>query len=217
MRYVLVTSIFLFSCQKPPEAADDAYTIRETKIVREPCDTAHASEKLDADGDGTPEIYVVTNGGRKTCRWVDLDFDGRADRTTFFGSSGQVRRIESDFDRDGRVDEIAIYRGGVIREKHRATTLDGKLDTWEFYESGQLARSERDENGDGVIDQWWEYGTPDCPLIYVDVDADGRPDSAATIDYCKDTGAGYLLEDPNNSPNPEASTQPPPEPAGKKQ
>jgi len=171
------------------KTAEDARQRRDTEIVLEKCDvTSDSAEKIDANGDGKPEMFLLSEGGKEICRSADLNFDGRPDRVTFFDDAGKIRRIESDFDRDGVVDEIARYEAGILTEKHRATTLDGKLDTWDFFSKGKIARTERDENGDGVIDQWWEYPKRGCPLIHVDADGDGRPDPGASIDYCKETG-----------------------------
>ncbi|HSC87523.1 MAG TPA: hypothetical protein VLC09_09650, partial [Polyangiaceae bacterium] len=171
------------------KGAEDPYTRRSTEIVLERC--AREGDgvlRLDADLDGRPEVTRQMQGERELCRTVDLDFDGRSDRIVYYDEQGKVRRTEADFDRDGRVDEIATYLGGELRERHRAATLAGRLDTWEFYEGGKLARTERDQNGDGVIDQWWEYPRPECPLIHADEDGDGRPDPSSTIDYCQATG-----------------------------
>lgn len=182
----------LTGCKKPTTgvaSADDGRTIRDTRIVLEACDASVGTvSELDADGNGRADVVEVERGGQLTCRRVDLDLDGRMDRTTFFAAGGAIRRIESDYDRDGMVDEIALFDAGTLREKHRVTMPRGQLDTWEFYQGGKLVATERDQNGDGVIDQWWEYPTEPCPLIHSDVNRDGRPDPAATIDYCKETG-----------------------------
>jgi len=136
----------------------------------------------------------VRSGSAERCRGLDLNFDGVVDSWVYSDPSGNVARRESDYDRDGRTDEISLYRGGQISEKHRATTLAGKLDTWDFYQGGKLARTERDSDGDGMIDQWWEYPKPDkleCPMIHSDVDGDGRPDPGATVDVCGEA-SGYV-------------------------
>jgi hypothetical protein len=192
-------ALVLGGCQKAAKGPDEALEIRETKIVLQECNAALASETLDADLDGKPEIYVVREGPRLKCRRVDLDFDGRTDRTTHYDPQGGVARVESDFDRDGRVDEIALYSLGTVTEKQRATSLDGRLDTWEYYQSGRLVRAERDENGDGIVDQWWDYQSPSCPLIHVDLDADGRPDPAGTLNYCEATGEKLAPEAPRSA------------------
>lgn len=162
---------------------------RDTRVIHEDCDIDGGStEKLDANNDGKPDVSLVRSGGREVCRAVDLNFDGKIDAWTYFEPNGQVRRRERDYDRDGRVEEISIYQGGVLVEQHRATTLSHRLDTWHYYKAGELARTERDSDGDEVVDQWWEYRTKQCPMIHSDVDGDGRPDPGATVDYCKVTG-----------------------------
>ncbi len=191
LRFCLLSLLALGCAKKTTEvnSAEDARQFRETELALETCDVqAKDADRVDANGDGQPEIIRVLSGQKELCRTVDLNFDGKVDRTTFFDEGGQQRRTESDFDRDGVVDEIAFYEKGVLTEKHRMTTMDGKLDTWEFFKEGKLARTERDEDGDGVIDQWWEYPSRGCPLIHMDADGDGRPDPGASIDYCKETG-----------------------------
>ncbi len=162
---------------------------RDTTITHEACDVeSKDAERIDANGDKRPDVIIVRSGQREVCRAVDLNFDGVTDRYTYLDEAGRVRRQESDYDRDGRIDEIAIFKGGVLVERLRATTLDPRLDTWQVYENGQLARTERDSNGDGIVDQWWEYKSPECPVIHSDVNGDGRPDPGASVDYCKETG-----------------------------
>ncbi|HMR73828.1 MAG TPA: hypothetical protein PKD61_01910 [Polyangiaceae bacterium] len=170
-------------------SAKDGVTRRDTRIVHEDCDIkAGSAEKLDANGDGKPDVVLVKSGSREVCRAVDLNFDGHWDSWSYFDGGGQLRRRERDYDRDGRVEEINLYKGGALAEQHRATNLADKLDTWHFYSAGKLARTERDSDGDGVVDQWWEYKAEKCPLIHSDIDGDGRPDPGATVDYCKATG-----------------------------
>jgi hypothetical protein len=163
-------------------------TRRDTAIKHEECDTAGASEKIDANNDGRPDIFVVRKGSVEACRAVDLNFDGVIDSFSYNDASGRLRRREYDYDRDGQIDEIASYQAGVLTEKDQATSMARKLDTWDFYQAGALARTERDSNGDGIIDQWWEYTQPGCPMIHSDVNNDGKPDPGATVDYCKETG-----------------------------
>ena len=162
---------------------------RDTRIQHEDCDVNSSSaERLDANGDGKTDVTIVRDGSREVCRAVDLNFDGVIDSWVYYDGSGQVRRRESDYDRDGRIDEITTYKGGVISEKQRATMLANHIDTWEFYTGGKLARSERDSDGNQVVDQWWEYPKDGCPIIHADVNSDGQPDPGASVDYCKETG-----------------------------
>jgi hypothetical protein len=169
-------------------AATGGITKRDTTITHEACDTASAAEKIDANNDGRPDIFIVRKGSTESCRAVDLNFDGVIDSFSYNDGSGRLRRREYDYDRDGLIDEIATYQGGVLTEKDQATSMARKLDTWDFYQAGALTRSERDSNGDGIIDQWWEYTQPGCPMIHSDVNNDGNPDPGATVDYCKETG-----------------------------
>lgn len=164
-------------------AATGGVTKRDTAIKHESCDTAGATEKIDANNDGRPDIFIS-----RECRAIDLNFDGVIDSYSYMDSAGRLRRREYDYDKDGQIDEIATYNGGVLTEKDQATSMARKLDTWDFYQNGALARSERDSNGDGVVDQWWEYTQPGCPMIHSDVNNDGKPDPGATVDYCKETG-----------------------------
>src|SRR5690606_29048006 len=171
------------------DSASDVTGPRPTEIIHEECDVEDSSaERMDANGDGIADVTSVKSGNQVSCQAFDLNFDGKVDSWVYFDSSGQVRRRESDYDRDGRIDEIAIFKGGVLIEKHRATTLNNRLDTWDFFQSGALARSERDSDGDSVVDQWWEYPKPGSPLMPSDVDGDGRPAPGATVDFCKETG-----------------------------
>ena len=191
MGLIIASSLLQLQCNggRDAKSGKDAVTHRDTRITHEDCPIdSRSAEKIDANGDGRNEISIVRDGSREVCRAVDLNFDGKIDSWVYSDGSGQIRRREIDYDRDGRVDEIAIYRGGVLVEKQRATTLTNKLDTWQFYQAGSLARTERDSDGDEVIDQWWEWPKPGCPLIHSDVDGDGRPDPGATVDYCKETG-----------------------------
>lgn len=163
---------------------------KDTRIIHEECDVGDDdASKEDVNGDGKPDRITVSDGARPACRALDFNFDGVMDAWVYLDSQGQVRRRESDFDRDGRVDEVALFKAGVLSERQRATTLIGKLDTWEYYASGKVARTERDSNGDAYVDQWWEYvaeRSTECPLIHSDVDGDGRPDPGATVDICRE-------------------------------
>jgi hypothetical protein len=159
------------------------------RVVHEECDTsAGSAERLDANGDGKPEVVIVKDGARELCRAVDLNLDGTIDVWTYNDDGGRVRRREYDFDRNGTIDQIITYAGGLPSSSQRATLLANRLDTWDYYKNGTLARTERDSDADAHVDQWWEYSKPGCPLIHTDANNDGKPDVGTTIDYCKETG-----------------------------
>jgi hypothetical protein len=161
---------------------------RDTAMQHEACETdSSQAEKTDLNRDGRPDLLVVRAGTAERCRSMDLNFDGKVDLWVYRDGSGQVRRRETDFDKDGRVDEVAYFQAGVIKSKERAAAVPGKIDTWQFYKDGKLSTAERDATGDGLIDQWWEFPNPEhteCPVIHIDSDGDGRPDPSATIDMC---------------------------------
>lgn len=191
---------------------------RPVAIEHEPCDEkAKDAQRVDSNGDGKPDIVSVMKGGKEVCRVLDLNFDGKTDRYIYFDAAGQPRRIESDYDRDGRVDEVAYLLGGQLVRKDREMNLDGKLDTWDVYENGKLAKRERDADGDGRVDQWWTFpeAKPECPQITTDKDGDGRPDVGSTMDMCatQDEPPSMLATNQASASASAAPVPPPPPPA----
>jgi hypothetical protein len=190
-RVIGLPAILCFGCNAEvgAKSAASASGARDTRVVHEACNLADASaERLDANGDGKPEVTIVKANGRPVCQGADLNLDGTIDVYTYFDQAGGLRRREYDFDHDNSIDEIIEYRSGVPVQSERATLLANRLDTWDFYQNGVLARTERDSDADAVVDQWWEYPKAGCPLIHTDANQDGRPDPGTTIDYCKETG-----------------------------
>jgi hypothetical protein len=184
-------AIFCFGCNSGPDAksAADGAQERDVRVVHEECNTsAGGSEHLDANGDGRADITIVKDGAREVCRAVDLNLDGKVDVWSYMDDGGRLRRREYDFDRDGAIDQIVTYQGGIPTSGQRATLLANRLDTWDYYQNGMLARTERDSDADARVDQWWEYSKPGCPMIHADANQDGKPDPGTTIDYCKETG-----------------------------
>jgi hypothetical protein len=188
----LVAAILQCSCTGSSQATSKtaAGTLsRPTEITHEDCDIGGSgSERMDVNGDGKADVTLVKTSGREVCRAFDFNFDGLVDSWVYRDTAGQTRRKEADYDRDGTIDEITIYQGGVPLERYASTALSNRLDTWQFFTNGVLAKAERDSDGDNLIDQWWEYPKSGCPLVHTDLDGDGRPDPGATIDYCKETG-----------------------------
>lgn len=160
--------------------------------MHEACDeTSSRAKPQDSNNDGKPDIVVLVDGSREVCSSSDLDFDGHPDRYVYFDRAGAARRIETDHDRDGRVDEVITLRGGQVVRKDRAMSLSGKLDTWDLYERGVLVRRERDSDGDGKVDQWWVFNNrekPECAIVATDKDGDGRPDLGSQVDLCSEEG-----------------------------
>lgn len=226
----------ILGCSHAPAGSADSLkpgvTRRDNRLVHAPCPiTGSGAEKVKVGEHPNPGMTIVREGGREACRAVDFNFDGIVDAWIYRDAQGRVTRRENDYDRDGKIDEIAIYRDGVIVEKQRATALVGHIDTWHFYRAGRITRTERDSDGDSIIDQWWEYPKPDhpeCPLIHADTNGDGRPDPGSSVAVCED-GGGYVpperasdrpkasvFDSPGESLPSEVEEKPlPPEKAGK--
>jgi hypothetical protein len=176
---------------------------RDTEIKHEPCDGKSASaQRIDVNGDGQPDIIHVMQAGREVCRIVDMNLDGAIDAYIYYDAAGLERRRESDFDRDGRADEVTYFQAGAPSRKERETNFDNKIDTWDYYEYGRLVRRERDSDGDRVIDQWWSFDRPTepmCATVANDRNADGKPDPGTVVDLC---GESYGM--PAAAPKPPA-------------
>jgi hypothetical protein len=157
-------------------------------LDHEACDVGSSqAEKIDTNSDGAPDIVRVSSGGHEVCRMVDLNHDGKPDSYLYFDGAGALRRRESDFDRDGRLDEVASYVSGTVVRKDRETNLDGRVDTWDFYQGGQLHHRLRDSDADGKVDQWWTWPDPsklECAVIAADHNGDGNPDPTGIVDVC---------------------------------
>ncbi|MCC6644422.1 MAG: hypothetical protein IT374_02485 [Polyangiaceae bacterium] len=161
---------------------------RPLRVEPPACNVAKASSTEDGNGDGRPDVFNVSSG---SCKAVDLNFDGKIDRYVYLDGGGVVRRIENDFDRDGRLDEVQHFRGGELFRKDREMNLDGKFDTWDYYEGGKVVRRERDTDADGKVDQWWTFpdaGNQACPVVASDRDGDGLADVGSEVDICKPQG-----------------------------
>jgi hypothetical protein len=174
-------------------------------LDHEACDVdASSAEKTDTNGDGNPDIIRVSSGGHEVCRMVDLNHDGKPDSFLYFDGAGALRRRESDFDRDGRLDEVAYYAAGTVVRKDRETNLDGKVDTWDTYQGGQLHGRLRDSDGDGKVDQWWTWPDPsklECAVIASDHNGDGKPDTTGVVDVCApSSAAGGSAQAPTPEP-----------------
>src|SRR5512138_3707467 len=78
---------------------------RDTRIVHEDCPVDESGVIAeDVNGDGRPDRRTVTEDGHVVCQALDFNFDGVVDAWVYLDASGKVRRRESDYDRDGRVD-----------------------------------------------------------------------------------------------------------------
>lgn len=151
---------------------------RDTKIRTESCSK---SAGFDTNRDGKPDLFEVNQGGRVTCRAVDLDFDGVIDQTTFFDASGVVRRRELDLNTNGVPDMVEHYKGGKIVLREIDGAAMGRFDTWDSFDAaGVRTTRERDVNGDGRIDQYWTFAGSRITVRF-DRNEDGIPDEEGVL------------------------------------
>src|SRR5689334_3577832 len=103
----------------------------QSVMRHEPCDgESRSAERIDLNGDGRPDVIEVRERGRKICRITDLDFDGKPEVYTYYDAENRERRRESDFDGDGKIDEITIFVAGAPSQRLRDTNGDGRVDEW---------------------------------------------------------------------------------------
>src|SRR5262249_44687269 len=58
---------------------------RDTTITHEDCDfNSSDAQKVDANGDGKPDIIHVIKNGKEVCRVVDLNLDGKWDAFIYY-------------------------------------------------------------------------------------------------------------------------------------
>lgn len=179
------------SQKKTEDYSRDEFTgeTRDIEIKHEPCEpSGHATKVFKADDPLGSNVhsYVthVFDGGREICWLADLNGDGKIDVYTYFDASGVIRRRESGYTVTNVIDEIALYKGGLLDIVMRDTTFDGKLDTWDYYEAGKLARRERDKTGEGRVDEWWTFTPPggdNASIVQADPRT-GKPDPTQRLD-----------------------------------
>lgn len=162
---------------------------RDIEIKHEPCEpSGHTTKVYKADDPLSPSSHAyvthVFSGSKEICWLGDLNGDGKVDIYTYFDDGGTIRRRESGYTVSNAIDEISLYKGGLLDIVMRDTTFDGKLDTWDFYEAGKLARRERDKTGEGRVDEWWTFNPPggDAATIIQADPRTGKPDPSQRLD-----------------------------------
>jgi hypothetical protein len=155
---------------------------------------------FDVNDDGVVDTRDIMVGGRKQCSLIDVNFDGRSDVLRYFAADGSIEREEHDFDFDGKVDQVAWFEGGAVKERLLDTNFDSMFDTWlecsgsavvtierdrrrtgypdvwETYANGRISEAHYDENGDRRVDKWEIFREGRIATVRFDRDFDGEPD-----------------------------------------
>jgi len=152
------------------------------QIERELClGQGHEERGTDVNGDGTADVTdAVTDasdGARRLCTAMDMNFDGRVDLVRFYGDDGETARLEEhDFDFDGKVDEVALFEGGERVRAELDTDFDDRMDLFMWCEHGNATRVERRRVRRDHVDTWETYENGLLAEAKYDEDADGEAD-----------------------------------------
>ncbi|MFW5876095.1 MAG: hypothetical protein ACOCXM_05115 [Myxococcota bacterium] len=151
---------------------------RGDESVRQECVTEGAEvEATDVNNDDDPDIRHVLTDGRRKCSEIDLNYDGLADITRFYGPDGETPiREEHDFDFDGKLDQIAFFDNGELVRKELDTNFDNRIDTWMWCDGGQVEKAERDRRNTGDVDTWEVYEDGVLSQAAYDENNDGEPE-----------------------------------------
>ena len=88
---------------------------------------------------------------------IDYNGDGRLDEKWIY-RDGRLARVESDRNRDGKVDFIFFYdRRGVLHKSKSDDNFDGVYETKSRYRQGLIRRTDSDVNQDGEIDITYRF------------------------------------------------------------
>ncbi len=122
---------------------------------------------------GTRKVIFYDASGKPLKALEDEDGDGFFETTYFFKQGRLSKKIK--FDRARRPEEILEFdSSGALRRLLLDRNKDGKIDKWQSYRKGQLVLVEEDRNFDGQIDlrAWMKASRPQ--RIERDDDHDGR-------------------------------------------
>lgn len=125
---------------------------------------------------------------------VDLDKDGRVDTWTYMDGE-RVERIESDTDGDGTLDRWEYYTAGNVLEKVGSSRAgDGVVDTWTYRDaSGAISRRDLSTKRDGKADRMEFYVNGRLARVESDSDGDGHVDKWEAFDPPPEEGQSPVL------------------------
>jgi antitoxin component YwqK of YwqJK toxin-antitoxin module len=141
----------------------------------------HRTE-ADLDGDGSPDLMIEYQNGRKAVQREDRNSNGKFDLVTYFDESENPKRIEDDTDHDGRFETVTFYKGGEKVRAEKDRNGDRKPDVFIYFEGDQIARQEEDTDFDGVVDVRNRAGAKGERIQEADTNSDGKVDTWLTSD-----------------------------------
>ena len=137
--------------------------------------------EIDYDGDGRIDERMYFAGERVDRVELDRNRDGRVDQIFRYRAKGDLARIESDDDFDGRLERADDVRLGNFEVSTVDIDGDGAVDVRVSYENGVFALEEwLDDNGEPIKTVRYRHGFPVSGEI--DTDGDGKLDTARTYD-----------------------------------
>ena len=92
--------------------------------------------------DAAPMVPTSTNGAtasgadvKSKIKSIDVDVnkDGKPDRTEYYDENGMMTRIEADTNGDGKPDEWGTVQNGKLVKVAKDSDYDGKPDKWVNY------------------------------------------------------------------------------------
>jgi len=135
-----------------------------------------APQATDRDGDGRPDLWSYTKGGRPSLEALDEDHDGRVDRNLHYDDRGRLVSSDDDLNGDGVMETTSLYEAGRLARRRSDSNADGQADTWTFYRGDEVLRTEIDRDGDGFRDEITTYAKGEIDREEIDRNGDGRPD-----------------------------------------
>ncbi len=137
--------------------------------------------EIDYDGDGRIDERLYFAGDRLDRLETDRNRDGRIDQIVRYRADGNLDRIENDDDFDGRFEGIDEFRDGQPDTLTIDRDGDGETDFRSRYENGVLVLDESlDRSGRVVKTLRYRHGWAVSGEI--DSDGDGKLDTARTYD-----------------------------------
>ena len=116
----------------------------------------------EAQGLPPPSDFEVCRASTNTTERVDTNHNGKPDAMRVLGLDG-----------------VEVCHGSDSNE-------NGRFDTWEELDHGRVVRRARDTDENGFVDEvtlWPDPARPDCPVVFNDLDGDGKPEHVK-VDIC---------------------------------